>query len=122
LFGFEGSPAYRRVANSPEHLASVKGALPILGRALTLASRLSVESGRFDRHEAVGDEPQGKTEPFAIWDVVLTGSEERHGFSWAAGVYNAFDWRYALPVSVEFTQRRIAQDGRSFLLSGELKF
>jgi hypothetical protein len=110
------------VANSPEHLASVKGALPILGRALTLASRLSVESGRFDRNEQVGSDPQGKTDAFAIWDVVLTGSEERHGFSWAAGVYNAFDWRYALPVSVEFAQQRIAQDGRSLLLSGELKF
>jgi outer membrane receptor protein involved in Fe transport len=122
LFGFEKSAAHRRVANSPEHLASIKGALPILGRALTLASRLSIESGRYDRHEAIADAPQGKTEPFAIWDVVLTGSEERHGFSWAAGVYNAFDWRYALPVSVEFTQRNIAQDGRSFLLSGELKF
>lgn len=122
LFGFERSPGYRRVANSPEHLGSVKGALPILGRALTLASRLSIESGRFDRNEQIGLEPQGKTEPFAIWDVVLTGSEERYGFSWAAGVYNAFDWRYALPVSVEFTQRRIAQDGRSLLLSGELKF
>jgi outer membrane receptor protein involved in Fe transport len=54
--------------------------------------------------------------------VVVTGSEARHGFSWAAGVYNAFDWRYALPVSVEFTQRTILQDGRSLLLSGELKF
>lgn len=122
LFGFEKSASYRRVANSPEHLASVKGALPILGRALTLASRLSLESGRFDRNEQVGSEPQGKTDAFAIWDLVITGSEERHGFSWAAGVYNAFDWRYALPVSAEFAQQRIDQDGRSFLLSGELKF
>jgi outer membrane receptor protein involved in Fe transport len=122
LFGFERSADYRRVANSPEHLASVKGALPILGRALTLASRLSIESGRFDRNEDVGSDPQGTTDAFAIWDVVVTGSEERHGFSWAAGVYNAFDWRYTLPVSAEFTQQRIAQDGRSFLLSGELKF
>ena len=53
---------------------------------------------------------------------MLTGSEERHGFSWAAGVYNAFDWRYSLPVSAEFSQSTILQDGRSLLLSGELKF
>ncbi len=122
IFSFDKSPDYRRVANSPEHLGSIKGALPILGRALTLASRLSVESGRFDRNELSSDDPQQKTEPFAIWDVVLTGSEERHGFSWAAGVYNAFDWRYSLPVSAEFSQSTILQDGRSLLLSGELKF
>jgi outer membrane receptor for ferrienterochelin and colicin len=122
LLGFEKSPEFRRVSNSPEHLGAVKGALPILGRALTLASRLTVESGRFDRNERITDDPQGKTEAFAIWDVVLTGREERHGFAWAAGVYNAFDWRYALPVSAEFTQQTIQQDGRSFLLSAELSF
>ena len=38
------------------------------------------------------------------------------------GVYNAFDWRYAVPVSVEFPQRTIVQDGRSFLFSAEAAF
>ncbi len=122
LFGFERSPDFRKVANSPEHLASVKGALPILGRAVTLASRLSVESGRYDRNERVGDAAQTKTDAFAIWDVVLTGREMRHGFAWAAGVYNAFDWRYALPVSVEFPQRTITQDGRTFVFSADVTF
>lgn len=122
LFGFEQSPDFRRVANSPEHLASVKGALPLLGRALTLASRLSFESGRFDRHERASGDAQSRTDAFAIWDVVLTGREERYGFSWAAGLYNAFDWRYSLPVSAEFRQRTILQDGRTLLLSGEMTF
>jgi outer membrane receptor protein involved in Fe transport len=122
LLHFEQSPDFRRVANSPEHLGSVKGALPLLGRALTLASRLSVESGRFDRNEQRTDVAQSKTDPFAIWDVVLTGREERHHFSWSAGVYNAFDWRYSLPVSVEFTQRSILQDGRTFLFSADVAF
>jgi outer membrane receptor protein involved in Fe transport len=122
LLSFERSPEFRRVANSPEHLGSVKGALPILGRALTLASRISVESGRYDRNESQDDEQQEKTDAFAIWDIVLTGREERYGFSWAAGVYNAFDWRYALPVSAEFIQRTIPQDGRTFLASADLTF
>ncbi len=122
LLAFNQSPDFRRVANSPEHLASVKAALPILGRAVTLASRLSVESGRYDRNERTNDDPQGKTEAFAIWDIVLTGREARHGFSWAAGVYNAFDWRYSLPVSVEFPQRTITQDGRTFLFSADVAF
>jgi outer membrane receptor protein involved in Fe transport len=122
LLGFRQSPDFRRVANSPEHLGSVKGALPLLGRALTLASRLSLESGRYDRNEHREDDPQSKGDAFAVWDIVLTGREARYGFSWAAGVYNAFDWRYNLPVSVEFPQRTVAQDGRSFLFSGELAF
>jgi outer membrane receptor protein involved in Fe transport len=122
LLAFEQSPDFRHVANSPEHLASVKGALPILGRALTLASRLSVESGRFDRNERAGDDPQSKSDPFAIWDIVLTGREERHRVSWSVGVYNAFDWRYALPVSAEFPQRSILQDGRTFLFSTDVAF
>jgi len=122
LFGFEQSSDFRRVANSPEHLGSVKGALPILGRAVTLASRLSVESGRYDGNERIRDAAQGKTDAFAIWDIVVTGRETRYEFSWAAGVYNAFDWRYALPVSVEFPQRTITQDGRTFLFSADVTF
>ncbi|HEY6078243.1 MAG TPA: TonB-dependent receptor, partial [Polyangiaceae bacterium] len=122
LLRFEQNPEFRHVANSPEQLASVKGALPLLGRALTLGSRLSVEGGRFDRNERSSDAAQGKSEAFAIWDVVLSGREERFGFAWAAGVYNAFDWRYSLPVSAEFPQTSIEQDGRSFMLSAELTF
>jgi outer membrane receptor protein involved in Fe transport len=123
LLAFEESEHHRRVANSPEHLGSIKGALPILGRAVTLASRLSVESGRFDRNEHIDEDgPQTKTDAFAIWDIVVTGRETRYGFSWAAGVYNAFDWRYSLPVSAEFPQRVIPQDGRSFIFSADVAF
>ena len=109
-------------ATCPTKAPSVKGALPLLGRALTLASRLSLESGRYDRNERQSDAAQTKTEAFAIWDLVITGREERHHFSWAAGVYNAFDWRYSLPVSAEFAQRSILQDGRTFLFSADVTF
>jgi outer membrane receptor for ferrienterochelin and colicin len=122
LFGFEKSPDFRKVANSPEHLAALKGAVPIVGRALTLGSRITFETGRYDRNELVTDAAQGKTEAFALWDVVFSGEEARWGLSWAAGVYNAFDWRYSLPVSGEFRQNSIAQSGRTFLVSGELIF
>jgi outer membrane receptor for ferrienterochelin and colicin len=122
LIRFEQSPDFRRVANSPEHLGSVKAALPVLGRTLALASRLSFEGSRFDRNEQQGDARQDRQPGFAIWDLVLTGRAERYHFSWAAGVYNAFDWRYDLPVSAEFTQRTITQDGRSFLFSADVTF
>jgi outer membrane receptor protein involved in Fe transport len=122
LARFEQSPDFRRVANSPEHLASLKGALPLLGRSVALASRLTFEGSRYERHRHPSDEPHQRLPAFAVWDVVLTGQAERYHFSWAAGVYNAFDWRYRLPVSAEFPQRAVEQDGRSFLLSADLAF
>jgi outer membrane receptor protein involved in Fe transport len=122
LVRLERSPDYRRVANSPDQLASIKGAVPILGRALMLGSRLTFEAGRYDRNELVTDEEQLKTEPFALWDIVFSGEETRWGLSWAVGVYNAFDWGYSLPVSSEFRQDAIAQSGRTFLASGDIVF
>ncbi len=112
----------RHVANAPAHLATVKGAVPIISRQLLAATRLSVEGPRFDRYETIGEDPQGHTLPAVLWDLVLSGSEARFGLNYALGVYNAFDWRYALPVSAEFGQRSIAQDGRTFLASAEVAF
>ena len=112
----------RSVANSPIHLASIKGALPILNRALTFGSRLTVEGPRFDRYENIADPAQGKTDSAVILDLVFSGEEPRYGVRYAFGVYNALDWRYSVPVSTEFAQRRIAQDGRSFLANLEVKF
>jgi len=40
---------------------------------------------------------------------------------YAFGVYNAFDWRYSVPVSSEFVQRTMPQSGRSFMASLDLK-
>jgi outer membrane receptor protein involved in Fe transport len=120
--GFNKAPETRRVANVPGHLFSVKGAVPIVGRALLLGSRLTLESGRYDRYELDGDPEQSKTDAFALWDVVLSGYESRTGVRWNAGVYNAFDWQYDLPVSSELSQTTIAQRGRTLLLSADVDF
>jgi outer membrane receptor protein involved in Fe transport len=87
-----------------------------------LGSRLTFESGRFDRNELVTDPQQTKTDAFAIWDVVVSGYEPRTGVRWNAGVYNAFDWRYRLPVSGELSQLTIPQRGRTLLLSANVAF
>ena len=114
-------PTARRVANAPEHLAAVKGAVPIVGRAATLGSRLTFEGPCYDRFEDDDDsEAQRRTDPFVIWDLVVSGEEDRWGLGWAIGAYNLFDWRVALPVSGEFRQRGIPQSGRTFLASLEL--
>ncbi|MBX3130682.1 MAG: TonB-dependent receptor [Polyangiaceae bacterium] len=117
LFSLERSQTRREVSNAPRHLASLKAAVPVLAKAASLASRLSVEGPRLDRFEDPADPAQGSTRAFALWDLVLTGYESKYSLNWALGMYNAFDARYALPVSGEFRQSRIEQNGRTFLAS-----
>jgi outer membrane receptor protein involved in Fe transport len=122
LISLARNPERRRVANAPSHLASLKGAVPIMARALLASTRLSIEGPRYDRYETVGEDPQGRTSPVVLWDIVFSGTEPRFGIRYAVGMYNAFDWRYSLPLSPEFTQRAIAQDGRTFLASADVAF
>ena len=114
--------AFREVPNAPEHIASMTGAVPILARMLVASSRLTFNSGRWDRYDqpvdpvsGVPNPQQSHTEPVVLWDIVLSGTEQRWGLSYAFGVYNAFDWRWSVPVSPEFLQTTIPQDGRTFL-------
>jgi outer membrane cobalamin receptor len=123
VFGTEDHPAYRHVPNAPEHLASIRAAAPLLARALLASTRVSIEGPRFDRHDEVADPtPQGRTEGAVIWDFVLSGEDARLGLRYAFGVYNAFDWRYGVPVGSEFRQNSIAQNGRTFLASTSVAF
>jgi outer membrane receptor protein involved in Fe transport len=122
LTSLDEDPDRRRVANSPEHLAALKGALPIIGRNVTAGSRLSFAGPFYDRFELETDPDQGRVQPFVIWDLVFSGYESHWGLNWAVGVYNAFDWRYSLPVSAEFVQRTVRQNGRTFLASADVRF
>jgi outer membrane receptor protein involved in Fe transport len=122
LLSFSKAENKRSVANAPIHLASLKAAIPIINRALTFGSRLTVEGPRFDRYENVTEAAQGKTGSAVIVDLVFSGQEPRYGVHYAFGVYNALDWRYDVPVSTEFKQRSITQDGRSFMASLDVKF
>jgi outer membrane receptor for ferrienterochelin and colicin len=111
----------REVPNSPEHLGSFKGAAPVIG-SLTAMTRVSFQGPRFDRNDSIADPPQLKTTPSVIWDIVLSGHEDRYGIRYNLGVYNAMDYRYSVPVSPEFTQDMIVQSGRTFLASGQVSF
>jgi outer membrane receptor protein involved in Fe transport len=57
-----------------------------------------------------------------LWDLVLSGTEQRWAISYAFGVYNLFDWRWSVPVSPEFVQTTMAQDGRTFLATASKSF
>lgn len=121
---FEQNPNLREVANSPSHLAYVKGAMPLLSRALMVMTRLGLEGPRFDRNDTNGPglPPQTETGAALLWDVVLSGSEARWGVSYAIGVYNLFDARWRVPVSTELTPITIPQSGRSLLAHASVTF
>jgi hypothetical protein len=116
------APALRRVPNSPEHLASIKGAAPILGRALALMTRLSFDGPRPDRNDLEPGPPQRETSVGVVWDLVLYGEIERLQARYNIGVYNAADARYDTVPSSEFRQRTLVQNGRTFLASLAVRF
>lgn len=119
---YEGGAGLREVPNSPHHLGSIKGVVPLVDRTLVLASRVAVESARADRNQLPDDPPQTHTEGAVIWDLVFSGEAPRGRLRWNVGVYNAMDWRYRAPPSAEFRMTGVAQNGRTFLASTTVTF
>lgn len=119
-----GQDNLRRVPNSPEHMASFKGAVPLLGKALTLATRFTFEGPRFDRNNAnyPGAPEQEQTDPAFVWDIVLSGQTDIGGLRYNVGVYNVADWRYSVPVGSQFGPPTMPQNGRTFLASANASF
>ncbi len=126
-------PTRREVPNAPEHLASVRGGAPILGRALVAMTRLSFASGRYDVNDkqstfAAPMPPQTMTASAVVWDLVLSGQEPRFHIRYSLGMYNLFDWKYAVPVSGEFAQpsgatlATIVQNGRTVMAAAYVSF
>lgn len=123
LLTFDKSPLYRDVANVPAHMATIKGAVPILKKALTLGTRLTFEGPRATKQELAGDDvPQDQTSAYFIWDVVLRGEERRLGLTYAFGVYNAFDAQYRYPVGYDFTENTFPGHRRTFMADLGLRF
>lgn len=122
LASLKQEPALRHVPNAPEHLAALRGAVPIIGRQVLAATRLTFVGPRWDANDSVTDPEQRKTDAAAVWDLVLSGDEPRWNLGWALGLYNAFDWRYSAPVSREFRQTTIVQEGRTVLASADVRF
>ena len=119
---YVGGGALRDVANSIEHVGSIKGAVPIIGRTIMGMTRLSIEGPRPDRNENPTDPPQLKTDTGVVWDIVLSGEIEKMGIHYNIGIYNALDWKYGIIPSTEFAQRQIIQNGRTFLANVAMSF
>jgi outer membrane receptor protein involved in Fe transport len=119
---YTGDASLRDVPNSIEHLASFKGAVPIIGRTVVAMTRVSFEGPRPGRDERATDPPQLTTDPAVIWDLVLSGEIDRMNTRYAIGAYNLGDWKYSVIPSGEFRQRQIVQNGRTVLASVTVSF
>ena len=82
------APGLRNVPNSPQHLGSLKIAVPVVQRALTAMTRVSVEGPRWDRNASPEDPPQRQTGTAVIWDLVLSGELPEWHARYSLGVYN----------------------------------
>ncbi len=103
------------IPNSPEHLVGLKLIAPIVPRALTLASRLSVESGRVDRQ---GD----RTPAIALVDLSASGELVGLPLRYTFGVRNLLDARVLHPVGDDTPDVTIRQPGRTFLFDLSASF
>lgn len=95
--------------NAPLLYGSIKGIVPILAERLKIASRLTLEAPR--RIDLSGDED---TQWVVVGDLVLSGQSIEFNFDYALGLYNMFDWQYAMPAA-PFASRSMPQQGRSVL-------
>jgi outer membrane receptor protein involved in Fe transport len=110
-----------RLPNSPEHLASVRGIVPLAPEVANLALRLRVESRRrvlvFDED---GGESLERGDVPLLMDLVFSGEFSRWNLSYVLGVRNAFGWRYSYPAGGELPTSRVPQPGRQFFVQTTL--
>jgi outer membrane receptor protein involved in Fe transport len=98
------------LVNAPQHLASLRGVVPMLPDLLSLAVRVTLEAPRrisVDREE--------ETPTAVLADLTLSGNVKRFGVQYVLGVYNVGDARYAYPVADTYLSRTMPQNGRTFL-------
>jgi outer membrane cobalamin receptor len=103
----------QHVSNVPAQNIAVRAFAPILERRLLLGTRWTFIDRRWTRYDPNSGVEQRLTNAAILWDITISGTEDRSGIGYYAGVYNLFDWHYALPVGFEFKQTTMAQLGRS---------
>lgn len=108
---FSGEP----LSNSPAWTSSIKASAPLLPGQVNGASRVRFEGGR---HTTQGTE----TDPFVLWDIMLTGSVPSFSLDWALGVKNLLDWRYRYPAGDDVVMASLPQPGRTAYLDVTVNF
>ncbi|MBS1122610.1 MAG: uncharacterized protein H6Q90_4838, partial [Deltaproteobacteria bacterium] len=106
-----GTALGRRLPNAPTHYAGAKVIIPIVRSSLNGAFRAALEDRR--QVDIGGIE---RSDRAVVADMVASGLIGRVGLRYAIGVYNLFNWRYALP-ALPFSTELMPQNGRSFMFS-----
>lgn len=106
-----------RLVNAPEHLASVRGVVPIVPELASIGARFTLESGR--RIDLASDET---TRPAVVGDITVSGNLRKFGVGYVLGVYNVMDQRYDYPTAASFIGKVSRQNGRTLLLNLNIQY
>jgi outer membrane receptor for ferrienterochelin and colicins len=106
-----------RLINYPEHNAGVKAVFPIIPDFVSLGVR-----GTFEGPRRIDLQTDDLTDPAVVADVALSGYAPKYGLRYVVGIYNLFDWTYAVPVSETYASRTMPQNGRTFLADVEISY
>ena len=104
-----------RLSNSPEHLGQLELSVPLWRDKLFASMELQAMSER----EMVRG---GTVGAFAVVNATLFSRELVKGLEVSGSIYNLFDQHYSDPVSGDFTQNSIQQDGRQFRVKLTYRF
>jgi outer membrane receptor protein involved in Fe transport len=104
-------PQSMQLPNAPSQYAGFKVIFPIVTSSINGALRAALEDRR-----RIDTTTTDETDRAVVADAVISGTIARQGLRYAAGVYNLFNWQYALP-AVPYAANRMPQNGRSFIFS-----
>jgi outer membrane receptor for ferrienterochelin and colicins len=103
------------LTNSPQHLLKLNLNTPVFEQKIFAGLEVQATSRR---KTLAGNYAAG----FATVNATLFSRKWLRDFEASVGVYNLFDRRYADPVSADYTQDTIEQDGRTYRLKVKYGF
>jgi iron complex outermembrane receptor protein len=105
----------RVLTNSPEHLAKLAAAVPLLRNWLVFGTEVQYTSRRLTL-------AGGRADGYWVTNLTLLTRRLYPGLTASLSVYNLFDRRYGDPGGGEHRQDLIEQDGRAFRLKLTYRF
>lgn len=106
-----------RLINAPEHLAGMRGVIPVVSDIASIGARGVVLAPR-----RIDYLTSDLTKSAVIADITLSGNARSFGLHYVVGVYNLFDWQVELPVTDTFASRTLLQNGRTFMAELSLAY
>jgi len=100
-----------RLINAPEHLASIRGVVPVVREIASVGLRVTLEAPR----RVIQDSDEVTTTQI-IADATISGEVRPFGLRYVVGVYNIANRRFDVPVAETFRVRTMPQNGRTFLI------